>query len=153
MGRITGLWAASAFVISAFGGLALAHSGATGVVKERMEAMKYIAAQMKQIGVMVKGEQAYSADVAAAAAAVIAEHAETMPSLFPEGSNSMPSEALATIWSDWGRFARSAEELSITATTLSEVAGSATSADEIRVQFAAVGKTCSACHEGFRKAN
>lgn len=142
-----------ALAVCLCGGLALAHSGATGIVKERMDAMKDIAAQMKQIGVMVKGEKAYSADVAAAAATVIAEHAGTMPSLFPEGSNDMPSEALATIWSDWGRFTQSAEELSITATTLSEVAGSATSADEIRVQFAAVGKTCSACHEGFRKAN
>ncbi|MCY6382644.1 c-type cytochrome [Hoeflea prorocentri] len=133
-------------------GLALAHSGATGIVKERMDAMKDIAAQMKQIGAMIKGERAYSAAVAASAAAVIAEHAALMPSQFPDGSNEHPSEALPVIWSDWDRFTQSADELTIAATTLSDVVGRATSVEEIQVQFTAVGRTCSACHEAFRKA-
>ena len=153
MNRISSLCVALALAVLPLGGLALAHSGATGLVKERMDAMKDIAARMKQIGAMMKGEQAYSADAAASAAAIIVEHAARMPSLFPDGSNDHPSEALAVIWSDWDRFTDSAEELTITATTLRDTAAGATSVEEIRLQFAAVGKTCSGCHEGFRKAN
>ncbi|WP_169054307.1 cytochrome c [Nitratireductor sp. XY-223] len=142
---------AAALALTAISGLALAHSGATGIVKQRMEAMKDIAAQMKQIGAMIKGERDYDSAAASLAAGAIVQHAGNMLSLFPEGANESPSEALTVIWTDWDGFSESAEELEANAVVLSEVAGNATSAAEIRAAFAAVGKTCSSCHEDYRK--
>ena len=142
---------AATLALSVSCGLALAHSGATGIVKQRMDAMKDIAAQMKLIGAMVKAERDYDAAAAAAAADVIVRHADAMLPLFPEGSTEHPSEALTVIWSDWEGFSRSAVELAASATALSDIASDATSAADIRAAFAAVGKTCSSCHEGYRK--
>ncbi|WP_419912014.1 c-type cytochrome [Hoeflea sp.] len=136
----------------ACGGWALAHSGATGIVKQRMDAMKDIAAQMKQLGAMIKGERDFDAAAAAAAAETIVQHADTMLSLFPQGSNEHPSEALTVIWSDWQGFSDSAGEFAAHAMALSDAAGSATSAAEIRASFATVGKGCTACHEVYRVA-
>ena len=48
---------AATLALSVSCGLALAHSGATGIVKQRMDAMKDIAAQMKLIGAMVRAER------------------------------------------------------------------------------------------------
>ncbi|MDA4847409.1 c-type cytochrome [Hoeflea poritis] len=151
MHPIRSLAIALAVVSVTCGGLALAHSGATGIVKQRMDAMKDIAAQMKLIGAMVKAERAYDAAAAAAAADIIVQHADAMLSLFPEGSNEHPSEALTIIWSDWDGFSRSARELSASATVLSETAVGTASAADITAPFAAVGKTCASCHEDYRK--
>ena len=52
----------------AFTGIALAHEGAKGVVKERMDLMKGQAKQMKLIGDMAKGKKKFDAAKAAAAA-------------------------------------------------------------------------------------
>ena len=146
-------WICTALLISLSGlyGAALAHSNAHGVVKERMDAMEDIAAQMKQIGLMIKRDQPYSADQASAAAAKIADHAAMMPALFPEDSLDAPTEALPSIWSNWDQFLAYAEELSIASQALTDAAETASSADEIRGPFGAVGQTCSACHEAYRK--
>ena len=49
--------AALSMLLAACAGLALAHEGATGVVKERMDLMKGQAKQMKLIGDMAKGKK------------------------------------------------------------------------------------------------
>ncbi|GAB4348626.1 MAG: cytochrome c [Oricola sp.] len=140
-----------AFSLSCAG--AIAHSGATGIVAERMEAMKKIAGRMKEIGAMVRGKREYDAGAAAAAAAAIARHAGRMPSLFPEGSDGDPSEALPAIWTEWDDFIAFVEALEASAAELSDAARQATDADAIRPHFATVGQACSACHEDFRMAD
>ena len=77
---------------------ALAHEGATGVVKERMDLMKGQAKQMKLIGEMAKGKKKFDAAKAAAAAHDLGATAKKIPDLFPEGSNKHPSEALDAVW-------------------------------------------------------
>ena len=62
---------ASAAVITA-SAAAFAHSGATGVVKERMDQMKAVAASMKAIGGMIKDAVPYDAGVVKVEAAKIA---------------------------------------------------------------------------------
>jgi len=149
----TTLRIAAALAISLQCTMAFAHSGATGVVLERMEAMKDIAAQMKRIGAMIKGTREYDAALAASAAELIVEHAETMPSLFPEGSIEGPSEARPSIWADWSGFTRSADDLAAAASALSQAAHGASEPAGITPHFAAVGKTCSACHQDYRLAD
>jgi cytochrome c556 len=144
---------AATLALSAWCGAAFAHSGATGIVAERMDAMKDIAAQMKQIGGMIKGERAYDAELAATAANAVSEHAGNMPALFPQGTNAAPSEALPDIWTEWEAFEQSAEDLRTSAAGLAEAALQAANANEIRPHFATVGKACAACHQDFRQAD
>ncbi len=129
---------------------ASAHSGAKGVVKQRMDAMGDISEQMKLLGAMMKKQTDFNPAAASKAADVIAGHASHIPTLFPEGSNEHPSEALPAIWADWAKFEAIAAELKDGASELSVTAGSAKSAMDIAASFGKVAKTCISCHEGFR---
>lgn len=163
------------------GGAGLAHEGASGVVKERMEAMKGMATAMKALAPMMQGKTGYDAVRVSAAAAVIKSHAEEIPALFPKGSNGHPSEARATVWSDWPDFERQARILGAYAAALEAMAGMGAGAamqdvrgshgqashekktadgmphpDHLRMMtpnmlFAAIGKSCKGCHQDFRE--
>jgi cytochrome c556 len=132
---------------------AYAHGGATGVVKERMDMMKSISSHMKTVGDMVKGETAFDAGQVTLAAEAIAAHADGIPEKFPEGSLHDPSEALPSVWENWEVFVARADDMKASALTLSLASADATGVGDIRIQFVAVGKTCSSCHTDFRKAN
>lgn len=102
----------AAFVATGLAAGALAHGGATGIVKERMDAMMAMGKAVKAVTPMMSGAAPYDAETMRAAARTFQEHSgEAMTSLFPEGSGGMPSEAKATIWSDWEGFAALAEQL------------------------------------------
>ena len=104
--------------------MALAHSGATGVVKERMDAMKSMGDAIKRIKPMMSGEAAYNADVVRQAAQRIATEAgEAMTRKFPEGSTDHPSEALPRTWQEWERFKALADQLEVAANGLDLAAG------------------------------
>lgn len=107
-----------------FAAVALAHSGATGVVKERMDAMDAMGHAIKRVAPMFQGELGYDADAVREAAETFRSHAgEAMTRLFPKGSNGKPSEAMDTIWRNWDEFAALAERLGTYAEGLSLAAG------------------------------
>ena len=102
----------TALVASSVGLAALAHSGATGVMKERMDAMGEMGDEMKRLAPMMRGQTEYDPDVVRSAADTMIGHAgKQMTELFPEGSNEKPSEALDAIWEEWEEFAALAEAL------------------------------------------
>jgi cytochrome c556 len=127
--------------------LALAHSGATGIVKKRMETMKDVGAVMKELGAMVKGDASFDASTVARRADDLKTHAAGMPALFPEGSIHGPSEALPKIWEDFEGFSRIASDLESAATALSSV----NEATALPAALGAAGKTCKTCHSDYRK--
>ena len=91
---------------------AFAHSGATGIVKERMDAMLAMGKAVKTVAPMMRGETAYDAETVRDAARLFQQHAgESMTKLFPEGSDGKPSEAKPEIWTDWNSFAGLAAQL------------------------------------------
>ncbi|MAS04790.1 MAG: cytochrome C [Ahrensia sp.] len=99
---------------------AYAHGGATGIVKERMEAMGTMSDVVKALSAMMRGETAYNADAVRDGAETIRRHAgEALTGLFPEGSGGEPSEAKAEVWSNWDEFSALAAQLE----TLSEGLG------------------------------
>lgn len=101
-----------AVAMTSAGLTALAHSGATGVVKERMDAMVDLGDAMKRLTPMMRGQTEYDPDIVRGAADTMIGHAgSAMTDLFPDGSNGKPSEALDTIWEDWDEFAALAEAL------------------------------------------
>lgn len=112
---------------AAFVGLsaaAFAHSGATGVVKQRMEAMKSMGEAVKRIRPMMTGEA--TPDVAAirdAARTIAAGSGNAISEKFPQGSMDHPTEALPRIWEEWGRFVALADQLELAARGLERAAG------------------------------
>ncbi|UWQ77422.1 cytochrome c [Leisingera sp. M658] len=89
-----------------------AHSGATGVVKERMDGMGVMKDSMKVLAPMMQGKTAYDAAAVRREAKKIGTHAgDVLTALFPKGSNGHPSEAKAEIWTDWEGFVDLAERL------------------------------------------
>ncbi|MEM9470913.1 MAG: cytochrome c [Pseudomonadota bacterium] len=127
--------------------LTLAHSGATGIVKKRMDVMEDVGAVMKELGAMVKGEASFDASTVSSRAGDLKAHAAGMPGLFPEGSIHGPSEALPVIWEDFERFRRIASELESAAEALSLVNEPAA----LPAALGTAGRTCKACHSNFRK--
>jgi len=91
---------------------AFAHSGATGVVKQRMEAMKSMGEAVKRIRPMMA-----------------AESGNAMLEKFPQGSMDDPTEALPRIWEEWGRFVAIADQLELAAKGLERAAGNGLTVD------------------------
>ncbi|WP_299202120.1 cytochrome c [uncultured Amphritea sp.] len=83
----------------------IAHGGATGVIKERMDLMEGMKDVVKEVSAIYKGEAEYNADTIRNAAETIKTHSgDAMTKLFPEGSVSGHSEAKPLIWEEWQRF-------------------------------------------------
>jgi cytochrome c556 len=82
----------------------LAHRGASGIVKERMDVMKSLKADMKEIFDMFRGRTRYSTAIVRRDAVRMTGHALDYERLFPPGSNGQPSEASPRIWSEQTRF-------------------------------------------------
>ena len=137
--------------LSAITGLAFAHSGATGIVKERMDAMKAIGAATKVIATLDWSDVDAARTKLRSAAAQIEGHAAEVVSLFPEGSTQHPSEAIDEIWVNLERFSEIARELETAAASIGEQAATATSKDDIMANFQVIGGTCKSCHAQFRR--
>lgn len=128
---------------------ALAHSGATGIVKVRMDAMKVMGKDMKALSFMANGRHRFRPDRVRAAALRLARLGQDMTKQFPEGSIHGPSEALPAIWQDWPSFERLAREMVEHANALNGVPADRVST--ARPLIEKIGATCSACHKKFRK--
>ena len=126
---------------------AIAHKGATGIVKERMDKFSEARGQMKQM------RSALSAN-ALADIAEITSHmrvwAADMPDAFPAGSDSAPSEALPAIWEDSEGFAKAIAAYDEALLALQQAALSNDQPLALK-QFRALGQACSNCHNTYRK--
>ncbi|MDI3325821.1 cytochrome c [Pontibacterium granulatum] len=91
--------------------LVMAHGGATGIVKERMDLMDNMKDAVKQLKAIYKGDEEYDPDTIRNAALVIRDHSgDAMSKLFPEGSLKGKSEAKPIIWQEWNRFKKLADD-------------------------------------------
>lgn len=131
-------------------GTVLAHGGATGVVKERMDMMKNVGDSMKQVGAMIKGQADFDSMIIAEHAGTISDAGPHIPKLFPHDSLHKPSEALPTIWEEWDQFSALSVKLTDEAKKLQETAQGGDKRAITR-QFAKLGKVCSGCHTDYRK--
>ena len=140
--------AAVAIVAVGVGTLALAHEGATGVVKDRMDLLTQQQKNIKLIGEMAKGKRPFDSAKAADAARDISLTAQKIRELFPEGSDGHPTDALPLIWQEWDRFTSSAKDLGSAADTLaSSLEGNK---QNWKAAFQKVTDACKSCHEDFR---
>ena len=152
-----------------------AHRNATGIVKQRMDAMTSIAGAMKALRAMMRGKQPYDIERVRLHSRTIAAHGgERMTVLFPEGSMQHPTRVKPSIWRDWDRFSAMAGELARYADALAAAAsnerlpgggGGGTGAgltplpigsEDLAAAapdavFERLQRTCSDCHRAFRK--
>lgn len=124
-----------------------AHSGAKGIVKERMELMKDIGKAMKQLSAMARGKAPLDSARVKEAAGSIAQHGQKIPALFPKGSTKGVTEASPRIWLDPEGFRKSTEAMIAAARSVAESNGNSA---ELKTSFRRLGKTCSGCHKQYR---
>ena len=142
-------------------GQAIAHTGAIGIVKERMDSMSTLGDHAKRVGDMLKGKASFDLDAIDAAAQAFVTHGDKIPKLFPNTEDSRENtvtEALPAIWNNWDDFVALAEKFandSRALLTLSNELKDSTQGVEdqsraVRSVFFKAAKNCSACHERFR---
>jgi cytochrome c556 len=122
------------------------HDHATGVVKERMDAMTDMGKRLKAIRDRIKANRDLRGIKADADA--ITASAENITHLFPSGSTTPPTRARAAIWQTGNDFAKKADDLKAASAGLS-LANTAEAAI-LRQRFLAVEQACIACHDKYR---
>lgn len=106
------LRSATAVAATLVGVAALAHTGATGVVMERMMGMSDMRDAMAALAPMMQGAAPYDARVVQENAARIMAHSgDSMTGLFPEDGDNAASFVKAELWEQWDDFDRMAGEL------------------------------------------
>ena len=131
-----------------------AHEGATGIVKQRMDAMSEMGDAFKVIADMAKGRSEFNIEEVRSATKVLASHAGNIVDHFPdsdESRNSHVSEALPAIWESWEKFEQQAADLESAVTELEKDVTTDLDQRTLRIVFARTAKACSACHDDFRK--
>ena len=126
--------------------LALAHSGATGIVKERMDMFKKNQNNLKAIKSHIRSEN-YGSIVKLADE--IRDWAVKMPEYFPKGSNEKPTVASPAIWLDFDGFKNAAMK---NETTAKQLIAAAKAEDQKAVVdgFKAVAASCKSCHRSYK---
>ena len=115
--KTTALCAIAAFALSLSSPpAALAHKGAMGIVKERMDKFKASEKATKRIQqALSRGDTA----MVMAEAEFLVSLASEMDSYFPENSNQSPSEAKDEIWLQWDDFVGAIQSFENASTALS----------------------------------
>lgn len=143
----------TAALIGASSTLALAQDGPSAEQKARQGMMRIMALNMGVLGAMAKGEIAFDAAQAQAAAdTMVAVSGIHQGILWPAGSgmdDSTTSEALAAVWEKPGDFAARWSALGEAAKGLQSAAGAGQAA--LGPAMGMAGKACGGCHETFRK--
>lgn len=105
---------------------------------------------MREMGAMVKGATPYSAAAATRAATAIATLAPLFATSFPAGTDAGDTRARPEIWSQADRYKQAMDRYVAEAAKMVDAAKSG-NADAFRSQYGALSKTCSGCHDDFRK--
>ncbi len=132
---------------------AASHTGATGIVKERMDDMASMGKALGAVADMFKGKRKFDPKVVSQTGDILIEHSKSLASLFPNtkaSRGSVHSEALPSVWEKNDEFNELAKSLAEKAQNL-KVAAKSKDLNTIKVAFGQTAKVCSACHSDFRK--
>jgi len=124
-----------------------AHSGASGVVKERMDGFKAAKKSMRTLKNALRSD---NFSVIVSEASSLESWFSELDSLFPVGSNPAPSEALDSIWEEFNSFSGMAKETTNYASLLRKAAHRADSSSASEAYFS-LAASCKACHDDYRE--
>jgi cytochrome c556 len=128
---------------------AAAHEGATGIVAERMAAMKNIGRELKAIGDMLLGDVPFDATVVAQHADALHEDCHRVGTLFPPGTADHHSNASPAIWDKPENFAQAMQRLHGATEDLVVTAALGDKAN-LLASYVTVQNACNGCHQTFR---
>ena len=142
--------AALAVAIGGLAGIAAAQQKPDVLVKQRQSAMTLIGKYWGPIAGMASGKVTpYNADVVSRNATYLENLAQMPWDGFHDSTKGEKSRALPETWSQKAKFDELAQRLQSETAKLGELARAKNEAG-VKEQYAAVGKVCGACHEGFR---
>jgi cytochrome c556 len=142
--------AALAVALGGAAGLAAAQAKPDVLVKQRQSAMTLIGKYWGPIAGMASGKVSpYNADVVSRNATYLENLAQMPWDGFHENTKDEKSRALPEVWSQRAKFDELAQRLQSETAKLGDLARKKDEAG-VKQQYAAVGKVCGACHEGFR---
>ena len=128
----------------------LAHKGAMGVVKLRMNIMKVYAKNMKSIFSITRQWGADSGDKIDLVIKSFYSQETDFSILFPVGSHGGVSEASLKIWEKPGEFKSASDEFWQAIKVLDEARVKNNKADVVD-SFRKLGSSCKNCHKNFRE--
>jgi cytochrome c556 len=140
-----------AVTLGGLAGFAAAQVKPDTLVKQRQSAMTLIGKYWGPIAGMASGKVSpYNADVIARNATYLENLAQMPWDGFHESTKDEKTRALPATWSQKAKFDELAQRLQTETAKLGELAPKKDEAG-VKQQYAAVGKTCGACHEDFRQ--
>jgi cytochrome c556 len=142
-------WLTVVILTALIAGAALSHEGATGIVAERMTAMKNIGRELKAIGEMLVGVVPFDAAVVAQHVDALHEDCHRAATLFPPGSLDHHSRASPAIWDRPEEFAEEMQRLHHATKNLVATAAFGDKA-QLLASFEVVQDACNSCHKTFR---
>jgi len=142
--------AAVAVAMGGLAGMAAAQVKPDILVKQRQSAMTLVGKYWGPIAGMASGKVSpYNADVVARNATYLENLAQMPWDGFHDSTKDEKSRALPETYSQKAKFDELAQRLQSETAKLGQVARAKDEAG-VKQQYAAVGKVCGACHEGFR---
>jgi cytochrome c556 len=142
--------AAVAVAMGGLAGIAAAQVKPDILVKQRQSAMTLIGKYWGPIAGMASGKVSpYNADVVARNATYLENLAQMPWDGFHDSTKDEKSRALPEIYSQKAKFDELSQRLQSETAKLGQLARAKDEAG-VKQQYAAVGKVCGACHEGFR---
>jgi len=139
-----------AVVLGSLAGAAFSQMKPDVMVKQRQSAMTLIGKYWGPIAGMASGKVSpYNADVVSRNATYLENLAQMPWDGFHENTKGEKSRALPEVWTQKAKFDELAQRLQSETAKLGELARKKDEAG-VKQQYAAVGKVCGACHEGFR---
>lgn len=132
-------------------GTAAAQAKPEEIIKFRQSVYTVIGWHVRPLGAMVKGQMPFDQAEFLRNANIVADMSKIAPHAFPAGSDTgAKTRAKPEIWSDAAGFKKVMDNFQAEAAKLAEVAKTASSVDQVRGQFGALGKACAACHDNYR---
>ena len=124
----------------------LAHEGAKGIVKERMDKFKMSKKMMQTIHKSIQNEDFETIEKSAT---TLHNWGKEMIRYFPEGSDGAPSEASADIWLDPEGFKKAVNNFELASLKLINNSKEK-DFDKTVDSFRSLAGTCKGCHQKFR---
>jgi cytochrome c556 len=141
---------AAVAVAGGLAGIAAAQVKPDMLVKQRQSAMTLIGKYWGPIAGMASGKVSpYNADVVARNATYLENLAQMPWDGFHDSTKDEKSRALPEVYSQKAKFDELSQRLQSETAKLGQLARAKDEAG-VKQQYAAVGKVCGACHEGFR---
>jgi len=119
-------------------------------VNYRKAAFTVMAAHFGRIGAMASGKAPFDAKLAADNAAIVESMSKLPWAGFVAGSDKGDTRALPDIWTEQAQFKEGADKMQAEASKLAAAAKTG-NLDSVKTAFGAVGQTCKACHDNYRK--